>query len=133
MSIAAVAALRLRVGELMTMLLLAPLVDGLFAFDPTAASLQSLVPGLVDLGLLKLTVIQGHSTAIADFSSSWSHWSFHSLFDTSHWTVLAQQFETDVFADTRAWWSDFVASGKIWTLLFGIVLGYLMRALTSYG
>ncbi|MEO0405751.1 MAG: hypothetical protein AAF289_00210 [Cyanobacteria bacterium P01_A01_bin.135] len=106
----------------MTMLLLASLIDGLSAFDLVSvgpgALASGLVPGLADAGLLKLTVVHGHG-GLADAAP--------------HWIVLAQQFDTDVFSGFRAWWSDFVSSGKIWTLIFGIVLGYLLRALTTYG
>jgi hypothetical protein len=47
--------------------------------------------------------------------------------------VLAQQFDTDVFAGTRKVVGEFVASGKLWTLLIGIVIGYILKSLTSYG
>ncbi|MBF2047735.1 MAG: hypothetical protein EDM05_037510 [Leptolyngbya sp. IPPAS B-1204] len=76
---------------------------------------QDLAPGLVDLG-------------------SWSEvsrvWLSHSSLD---WAVLAQQFDTDVFRGTRAIIGDFIQSGKLWTLLIGIGIGYMLRALTSYG
>ena len=58
------------------------------------------------------------------------------------WNVLAQldlaqldlaQFDTDVFRPTREFFNHFVKSGQIWALLIGIVLGYLLRSLTSYG
>jgi hypothetical protein len=49
------------------------------------------------------------------------------------WSLLAQQFDTDVFAGTRKILNNFVKSGQIWALLIGIVLGYIIRGLTSYG
>lgn len=111
----------------MTMLLLPSLIDGLCAFDLTSGT-QAIAAGVVDmglnLGLAKLIAIPEHSSAIAEATPHMPH--------MPQW-LLAQQFETDVFAGARAWWSDFVSTGKIWTLIFGIVLGYLLRALTSYG
>jgi hypothetical protein len=49
------------------------------------------------------------------------------------WAVLAQQFDTDVFAGARKIIGDFIESGRLWTLLIGIVIGYVLRGLTSYG
>ncbi len=46
--------------------------------------------------------------------------------------VLAQQFDQDFFASSGEILSNFVESGQIWALLIGIVLGYLVRGLTSY-
>ncbi|MGB3612317.1 MAG: hypothetical protein WBA10_00895 [Elainellaceae cyanobacterium] len=110
-------------------LLASGLIDGIYAFDLASVGLHAMhsitLPGFVDLSFLNLgpfheAVVHGHGTTIADASST-------------QWAILAQYFETDVFADTRAWWNDFISSGKIWTLIFGIVLGYVLRALTSYG
>jgi hypothetical protein len=67
---------------------------------------------------------------------SWNIWhpisqiNFHSWQDLA---VLAQQFETDVFKGTRTILNDFIKSGKLWTLLIGILIGYVLRGLTSYG
>lgn len=49
------------------------------------------------------------------------------------WAVLAQQFDTDVFKTTRTVIGDFIKTGKLWTLIIGIVIGYVLRGLTSYG
>lgn len=46
--------------------------------------------------------------------------------------VLAQQFDQDILGDMVSVWQNFVASGQIWALLFGIVLGYMIRNLTAY-
>ncbi|WP_430684956.1 hypothetical protein [Leptolyngbya sp. AN02str] len=48
-------------------------------------------------------------------------------------SLLAQgQFDTDVFAGVRSAFNNFIQSGQVWALLVGIVLGYLIRGLTSY-
>lgn len=125
----------------MTFFLLASsLIDGACTLDLASVGIhvmQSIaLPGFIDPSVLDSSVlglntfdpstfrlaalVQGHGATTADAASA-------------HWGVLAQYFETDVFADTRGWWSDFVSSGKIWALIFGVVLGYLLRALTSYG
>ncbi|HSM83841.1 MAG TPA: hypothetical protein VLS96_19280 [Nodosilinea sp.] len=46
--------------------------------------------------------------------------------------VLAQQFDQDILGDMVNIWNNFVDSGQIWALLFGIVLGYMIRNLTAY-
>jgi hypothetical protein len=46
--------------------------------------------------------------------------------------VLAQQFDQDILGDIVNIWNNFVDSGQIWALLFGIVLGYMIRNLTAF-
>ncbi|MBD1918501.1 hypothetical protein H6F55_15505 [Phormidium sp. FACHB-322] len=46
--------------------------------------------------------------------------------------VLAQQFDQDILGDIVEIWSNFVESGQLWALLFGIVLGYFIRNLTAF-
>lgn len=72
---------------------------------------------------------------------SWNTWHLISypISQTELWqswqdlAVLAQQFETDVFKGTRTILNEFIKSGKLWTLLIGIIIGYVLRGLTSYG
>ncbi|NEQ96228.1 MAG: hypothetical protein F6K30_05820 [Cyanothece sp. SIO2G6] len=49
------------------------------------------------------------------------------------WTVLAQQFETDPFKGIREWFANLVATGQLWALIIGFIIGYLFRGFTSYG
>lgn len=60
-----------------------------------------------------------------------SFWGWHS--SSFDWAVLAQQFKTDVFADTRKIIGGFISSGKLWTLLIGIGIGYFIGKATTYG
>lgn len=46
--------------------------------------------------------------------------------------VLAQQFDQDILGDLMATWNNFVDSGQLWALLFGIVIGYFIRNLTAF-
>ncbi|WP_197064930.1 hypothetical protein [Leptolyngbya sp. KIOST-1] len=46
--------------------------------------------------------------------------------------VLAQQFDQDILGDMVDIWNNFVESGQLWALLFGIVLGYMIRNLTAF-
>ncbi|WP_228052172.1 hypothetical protein [Nodosilinea sp. LEGE 07298] len=46
--------------------------------------------------------------------------------------VLAQQFDQDILGDMVSVWNNFVESGQLWALLFGIVLGYFIRNLTAF-
>jgi hypothetical protein len=54
------------------------------------------------------------------------------IWQSIDWSLLAQ-FETDVFRPVREFFNNFIQSGQIWAFLIGIVLGYLLRSLTSYG
>jgi len=80
-------------------------------------TLQTLVPNVSDLASL-------------------SDWAQHSveLFPLD-WNLLAQgeQFDTDVFAGFRNFFQNFIESGQVWALIIGIVIGYVMRSMTSYG
>ncbi len=49
------------------------------------------------------------------------------------WTVLAQQFNEDPFANFRAAVDNFIKTGQVWAFLIGLVLGYLIKGFTSYG
>jgi len=49
-----------------------------------------------------------------------------------HVDLLAQQFDTDVFAGFRRAVSNFFESGQVWALVIGFILGYLIRGLTTY-
>jgi hypothetical protein len=55
-----------------------------------------------------------------------------SLTHGHHFDLLAQQFDTDVFAGFRRTMNNFVKSGQIWAMLIGFVLGYLLRGVTTY-
>lgn len=52
---------------------------------------------------------------------------------TSHEdVVIAQQFEQDVLADISNAFQTFVETGQVWALLIGIVLGYLLKSITTF-
>ncbi|NEQ31847.1 MAG: hypothetical protein F6K04_12725 [Leptolyngbya sp. SIO4C5] len=46
--------------------------------------------------------------------------------------VIAQQFDQDVLGDFGNAFSTFYQSGQIWALIIGIVIGYLIRGMTTY-
>lgn len=46
--------------------------------------------------------------------------------------VVAQQFDQDILGDLANAWNNFVQSGQIWALIIGIIIGYLIRGLTTY-
>lgn len=67
-------------------------------------------------------------------ASAWSDAIYHSIhLSPADWSFIAQQFETDVFADVRNFFNNFVQSGQIWALIIGVIIGYLLRGLTTYG
>jgi len=47
--------------------------------------------------------------------------------------LQGQQFDTDVFKGARNTFSSFMKTGKLWVFLGGLVVGYLLRAVTTYG
>ena len=51
---------------------------------------------------------------------------------TTHVGVLAQQFDQDILGDLANAWNIFIQSGQVWALVVGLVLGYLIRGLTTY-
>ena len=51
-----------------------------------------------------------------------------------NWTVLAQHIDDpDLLGNVQKAFDHFVQSGQVWALLIGLILGYLIRGLTSYG
>lgn len=46
--------------------------------------------------------------------------------------VIAQQFEDNFFERSGDILGNFVESGQLWALLIGIVLGYIVRGITTY-
>ena len=51
-----------------------------------------------------------------------------------NWTVIAQTVnDPDLVGQVQKAWNNFVETGQIWALLIGLVVGYLIRNLTSYG
>jgi len=84
--------------------------------------------------MLLIQLIQDMPTWVAQLASSSHPW--HSLLTHAHvdWSVLAQQqFNTDVFAGTRTAFDHFIKTGQVWALVIGLVLGYFIRSLTTYG
>lgn len=53
--------------------------------------------------------------------------------NTTDWILFAQQFDTDPFAGIREWFGNLIATGQLWALIIGFILGYLFRGFTSYG
>ncbi|WP_414564696.1 MULTISPECIES: hypothetical protein [unclassified Anabaena] len=49
-------------------------------------------------------------------------------------TMLGQHInDPDLLGQIQHNWNNFVQTGQIWALLIGLVIGYIMRNLTSYG
>jgi hypothetical protein len=46
--------------------------------------------------------------------------------------VVGQYFDQDFLGDMGAVLNNFVESGQLWAMLFGIVIGYMIRNLTAY-
>ena len=53
---------------------------------------------------------------------------------TVNWTVIAQTVsDPDLVGQAQKAFNNFVETGQVWALLIGLVIGYLIRNLTSYG
>ncbi len=84
--------------------------------------------------LIQLLQTISDITATLPDTFAWSDVIHHFIpASPSDWSLLAQQFETDVFADFRNFFNNFVESGQVWALIIGVIIGYMLRSLTSYG
>lgn len=51
-----------------------------------------------------------------------------------NWTLLAQQISnSDLLGDLQKAFNNFIESGQAWALLIGLIIGYMIRGLTTYG
>ncbi|MCL6752718.1 hypothetical protein KBT16_17765 [Nostoc sp. CCCryo 231-06] len=51
-----------------------------------------------------------------------------------NFTALAQTItDPDLMGQVQKSWSHFIQTGQVWALLIGLVIGYMIRNLTSYG
>ncbi|MBE7381730.1 MAG: hypothetical protein F6J95_010010 [Leptolyngbya sp. SIO1E4] len=49
-----------------------------------------------------------------------------------HTATIVAQFDQDVLGDISGAFKNFVDSGQIWALVIGIVIGYVIRGITTY-
>jgi hypothetical protein len=47
--------------------------------------------------------------------------------------LLAQQTNADLVANVKTAFANFVESGQVWAFILGIILGYIIRQITTYG
>ncbi|MBP0029361.1 hypothetical protein PN466_17070 [Roseofilum reptotaenium CS-1145] len=47
--------------------------------------------------------------------------------------VLAQQTDADLMANVKTAFANFIESGQVWAFILGIILGYIIRQITTYG
>lgn len=93
--------------------------------NPTRSTLISLDSFSSASGIVEQTMPQYHES-VAAFSPGSAHkQQVESI-------VIAQYFDQDILGDLGDAMSQFVESGQVWALLIGIVLGYLIRGLTTY-
>ncbi|HEY9642971.1 MAG TPA: hypothetical protein V6C57_20955 [Coleofasciculaceae cyanobacterium] len=65
--------------------------------------------------------------------TSW-HLGHGLLSGIGHWDMShLAAFNTDVFANTRTFFNNFVKSGQAWALFIGLILGYVLRGFMTYG
>jgi hypothetical protein len=80
-----------------------------------------------------LQTIPDFATVVPDGAALFDAFQHPVHISPADWSVMAQQFETDVFADFRSFFNNFIESGQVWALIVGVIIGYLLRGLTSYG
>lgn len=52
------------------------------------------------------------------------------------WTLMQSgdgQFSQDLAGDFQRGWNHFVKTGQVWAMLFGIILGYMIKQFTTFG
>lgn len=50
------------------------------------------------------------------------------------WTVVAQTItDSDLLGTFQKAFNNFIKSGQGWAFLIGLIIGYMIRSLTSYG
>ncbi|MBA2749710.1 MAG: hypothetical protein H0U45_13485 [Tatlockia sp.] len=77
--------------------------------------------------------IESITTFINSFSQGYDPLSQLLLKLPINWTIVAQTLkQTDLAGDVQRVFGHFVATGQIWALLTGLIIGYLFRSLTSY-
>lgn len=51
-----------------------------------------------------------------------------------NWTVVAQNFsDVDLLGNVQTAFNHFIQSGQVWALLIGLIIGYMIRGLATYG
>ncbi len=46
--------------------------------------------------------------------------------------IVVAQFDQDVLGDFSSAFKNFIDSGQVWALLIGIIIGYVVRGITTY-
>jgi hypothetical protein len=49
------------------------------------------------------------------------------------WSLAQQVTDPDLIGRVQKSFNHFVQTGQVWALLIGLVIGYMLRNLTSYG
>ena len=98
-----------------------------------------LVDVVPDLGNWLVGMVDHHQT-VHTFFSHLPHGdlqdSVQQLNQHHHWTLMQSgdgQFDTDTGKQFRKAWNHFVKTGQVWALMFGVVLGYLIKQFTTFG
>jgi hypothetical protein len=93
---------------------------------------QDMIPHLANLSWTLEHANLGH-LSLNQLSLDWSSWDLGSLTASLQAQLQGQQFDTDVFRGARGIFNNFMKSGQLWAFLIGLVVGYVLRALTTYG
>ncbi|MFM7427816.1 MAG: hypothetical protein ACKO7W_22930 [Elainella sp.] len=93
-----------------------------------------LLPHLANLSWVLEPIQGGHLSQLSQINAwDFGHWDLGSLTAAIQAQLQGQQFDTDVFKGARGIFNGFIKSGQLWAFLIGLIVGYLLRALTTYG
>ena len=80
-----------------------------------------------------MMAIESITTFVDSFSQGYDPISQLLLKLPINWTIVAQTLkQTDLVSDVQKVFAHFVATGQIWAMITGLIIGYLFRSLTSY-
>lgn len=85
----------------------------------------------IDLGTVHQTLTHSGELLQSGLPAAGSHSLVPDVLTTPA-SLLAQQFNQDVFADIRKGFNHFIQTGQVWAMLIGFILGYLFKSATSY-
>jgi hypothetical protein len=57
-----------------------------------------------------------------------------SMLHSHNWILMAQSVtDPDLLGNLQKAFNNFIQSGQAWAMLIGLIIGYMLRSLTSYG
>ncbi len=108
---------------------------GLNSFTGRSKTMMNMIP---EMSSWLLSMVDSHHAV----HISMTHLTHLGEIDWQNWIpqhdwVLMQsgdgQFSQDLAGSFQRGWNNFVKTGQVWAMLFGIVLGYMIKQFTTFG